>query len=202
MVMVPAAFSAPDDPGTQIMAAARTTAAESAESTNFINDSSGQRPARHGTSNSRPAESTFQKQPANGCGDLLRFTRLEADRVEDHEAVIAKGRVGGNGRRAVLERSHQFEGREARASRQGQRHGRDLLGIVQALETNGAALEAIETGGKALGHGLPADMAGSIALGDKQLERGQKADDLLLADLANAADAVLGHALQLHLVDE
>src|SRR4026207_1612888 len=100
--MARAPFPPPDDPGTQIMTAARTTAAESAESTNFINDSSGQRPARHGTSNSRPAESTFQKQPANGCGDLLRFTRLEADRIEHHEAVIATGRVGGNGRRGGL----------------------------------------------------------------------------------------------------
>src|SRR5690242_3191094 len=106
--MVPAAFSAPDDPATKIMAAARTTAAESTESTNFINDSSGQGPRRHGTSNSRPAQSTFEKQPANGCGDLLRFTGLETDRVQDHQAVITEGRIGGNGRRAVVERSHQF----------------------------------------------------------------------------------------------
>ena len=51
-------------------------------------------------------------------------------------------------------------------------------------------------------HAAPAPVARGIAFGHEQLQGGQQADDLLLADLAGPADAVLRDSLEPLLIDQ
>src|SRR5262245_34663203 len=89
---------------------------------------------------------------------------LQATRSERHDALIAESRIHVDRWRPILQRDHQIQSRERTVTRQRERHGWNLVDIVESSSFNLAARQRLDSIREELRVAPPARMARFVAL--------------------------------------
>src|SRR5437667_6316641 len=143
------------------------------------------------------------KQRPQPRRDERRVAVLKAHRPEAQNAVIEPAGIDIDRRASSLQFARQLEGAAvAGAAIDREIDQRHLVMTGIRYQRHPAIGQPIERRRQRSHQALPALAPRRRILGDEEAERRQQTDDLLLADLADAADAMLRRARKLAPVDE
>ena len=126
-----------------------------------------------------------------------RIALLQAERPHYHPPVIHERGIDVNGGRAVLERDDEIEGRGSMRAGGDFEHETGLCPVRAFLDAHPACNFGIEMRLDVLQASEASLVALADVLPDEEPERDEQGHDLLLADLAGAADPMLGQAAQI-----